>query len=159
MTLALTIFSGLLIIAGTLGAILPLPGLPVAWLGLFIYTAVHHFPHNLIWGLVVFGILVATTFIVDIFAPAIAALGHKPSKAGLLGALIGELVGIFWLGPVGALIGPFFGAYIGELIHSSNSQHAFRVATASLFGFVIGTAFKLLVGLSMFVYFIVVVLR
>ena len=71
----IAIISGLLILLGTLGAVLPfLPGLPVAWVGLLIYSI---WGQTDVWGLVIFGILVGLTMIVDIFAPAIAAKGHK----------------------------------------------------------------------------------
>jgi len=152
------IISSLLIVAGTLGAVLPfLPGLPLAWIGLLLYAWAHHFPTSMIVGLIVFAVMIALTVVVDVFAPALAAYGHKASKTGLAGAIIGGIFGVIVLGPIGILIGPFVGAFIGELAHAGNSQHAIRVAFASRLGLIIGTAFKLLVGISMLVYFIIMV--
>ena len=66
--------------------------------------------------------------------------------------------GIFILGPVGILLGPFAGAYLGELIAGGNQAHALKSAYGALIGLVVGSAFKLIVGISMFVYFMVRVL-
>lgn len=159
MNIWISIISGLLIVIGTLGAVLPfLPGLPVAWLGLLVYAWFNHFPSGLIWGLAVFGILIVLTIVVDVFAPAIAAKGKKASREGVWGAIIGGLLGISVLGPIGILIGPFVGAFIGEMISSANSEHALKIATASMFGLVLGGAFKLIVGTSMFIYFLILLL-
>ncbi len=151
----IALISGILIGIGTLGSVLPfLPGLPVAWLGLLVYAWYTSFDIITVWGLIVFGVLVGLTVLVDLVAPAIAARGHKASSLGVTGALIGGLVGIFFLGPIGILLGPFIGAFIGEMMHSANSEHAFQVAVASMFGLVIGSTFKLVIGTSMFIYFL-----
>ena len=152
-TIWIALISGLLIVIGTLGAILPfLPGLPVAWVGLLIYSI---WGRADIWGLIVFGVLIGLTIIVDIFAPAIAAKGRKASRLGVMGAIIGGLIGIFALGPIGILLCPFVGAFIGEMMNAANTEHALRVATAAMFGLVIGSAFKLIVGSAMFIYFLI----
>ena len=154
-----SIISGFLIVLGTLGAVLPfLPGLPLAWLGLFIYSYSSHFPQSLIWGLVVFGFLIGLTIIVDILAPALVAKGHKASNLAVLGALIGAIAGIMVLGPIGILLGPFLGAFLGEMISARNAQKAFSVAISSLLGLLIGSFFKLLVGVSMLIYFLWIVI-
>ncbi len=146
----------ILIIIGTLGSVLPfLPGLPVAWLGLLIYAWATDFTTVTIWGLIVFAILTALTVMVDVLAPAIATRGRKASKMGTVGAVIGGLLGIFVLGPIGILLGPFIGAFIGEMMNNTKTQHAFRVAIASMFGLVISSVFKLIIGTSMFIYFLI----
>ncbi len=152
------LISGFLIVLGTIGSVLPfLPGLPVALAGLLLFALVTK--SISIWGLIVFSILTLVTIIIDVLAPAIAAKGKKSSKLGVAGALIGGVVGIFVLGPIGILLGPFVGAFIGELMNNASHQHALSVAIASLFGLVISSAFKLIVGVSMFIYFIVEVIR
>ncbi|MBX4204786.1 MAG: DUF456 domain-containing protein [Candidatus Doudnabacteria bacterium] len=155
--LAINLISGFLIIMGTLGAVLPLlPGLPVAWLGLLLFAWYTHFAYVGVWGLVVFGILIGLTMLVDLFAPAImAAGGGKASRFGILGATIGGFAGIFFLGPLGILFGPFVGAYIGEILNNASREHALKVAWASMLGLVIGSLFKLLIGTTMFIYFLI----
>lgn len=151
----ITVVSGFLILAGTLGSVLPfLPGLPVAWAGLFIYSWTVNFPTNLILALAIFGFLIILTVVVDLVAPALAAKGHKASKLAVFGAILGAVVGIMTLGPIGILLGPFLGAFVGELVSARNSEQAFRVAIASLFGLVISSVFKLFIGSAIFIYFL-----
>lgn len=155
MNIWVNILAGLLIIVGTLGAILPiLPGLPLAWVGLFVYAWSTDFTQISVWMILIFALLTAVTVIVDITAPALAAKGKKASRSGALGALIGGFVGVFTLGPIGIILGPFLGAFIGEMMYEANAEHAWRIAWASMLGLVVGSVFKLAVGFSMFIYFL-----
>ena len=147
----------ILIIAGTLGALfLFLPLLPVAWFGLLIFAWYHHFTRNLVIGLVVFGILVILSLLLDTFAPALAASGKKMSRAAMLGTVLGGLGGEFLLGPIGVLAGPFFGAFMGEFISEGNPQKAFRAGLSTVKGLILSSVFKLAIGISMLVYFIII---
>jgi uncharacterized protein len=153
--LVIAIISGVLIAGGTLISLVPIfPGVQIAWIGLVIFAWYHHFQSVSIWGVVVFALLVMSTFIVDLIAPALAVKGQKASREGTWGALLGGMLGVFVLGPIGILLGPFIGALLGEMIHAANSEHALRVAASSLLSFLIGTGFKLIVGTCMFVYFL-----
>src|SRR5205807_1475950 len=102
----------------------------------------HHFASISVWGLMAFALLIGVCELVNIFAPAIAAKGRKASKLGALGAMLGGLLGVFTLGPIGIFLGPFIGAYLGEMLNSANAENALKVATASMFGIVIGSTFK-----------------
>jgi uncharacterized protein YqgC (DUF456 family) len=156
--IVLVIVSAILIILGTLGSVLPfLPGLPVALAGLLIFAAYSKFVPG--WVLIVFSILTLLTIIADVLAPAIAAKGRKASRSGVIGTLIGGFVGIFIFPPFGILIGPFLGAFIGEIMNEASTEHATRVAIASVFGMILGSIFKLVVGASMFLYFTVTTIR
>lgn len=156
--LIVTIICGFLIALGTLGSVLPLlPGLPVAYGGLLLYFwlgSATDISTGDIWGIIIFGVLTLSTILVDVFAPALAAKGKKASKFGVIGAILGAIFGIFVMGPVGILLGPFLGAFIGEVMNAAKTEHALRVAFASMLGLVIGSVFKLIVGVSMFVYFL-----
>ncbi|OGE80273.1 MAG: hypothetical protein A2660_01055 [Candidatus Doudnabacteria bacterium RIFCSPHIGHO2_01_FULL_45_18] len=152
--LAIGIISGFLIFLGTLGAILPfLPGLPLALAGLILFAWTSHAIS--IWGIAIFVGLVLVTILVDIFAPALAAKGRKVSKYGVWGALIGGFLGIALLGPIGILLGPLAGAFFGEMMNAGTTEDALQAAGAAMIGLVIGSVFKLMVGLAMFVYFLV----
>ena len=122
------------------------------------YAAFTRFDQIGAWGLGVFGILTLMTIVLDFLAPAIAAKGYKSSKMGSGGAIVGAFLGVFVLGPIGALIGPFIGAFVGEYMAVANSERAFKVATAAFIGFLLGSIFKLVVGVSMFVYFLIAVI-
>ncbi len=152
--ITVALITGALILIGTAGAVLPaIPGLGVALAGLIFYA----WFGNAIswWSVAVFAILTGLTMVVDLLAPAIAAKGKKASKQGLIGAVIGGILGTIVLGPIGILLGPFVGAFIGEMMNAANTEHAVRVAFSAMFGLVIGTGFKIIAGVSMFIYFLI----
>jgi uncharacterized protein YqgC (DUF456 family) len=149
--------SFLLIIAGIIGAVLPfLPGLPISFIGLLLMAIYTKFTTVSVTALIVFGILVAATIVLDVFAPALAAKGHKASGFGTMGAIIGTVLGVIIFGPLGILIGPFLGAFVGELANTgATTDHALKVAYAAVIGMLLGTVFKMMVGLGMIIYFLI----
>jgi uncharacterized protein YqgC (DUF456 family) len=53
--------------------------------------------------------------------------------------------------PFGFIIGPFLGAFIGEMINDSNdSQKEFKAATGSFMGFLASTFIKFVVSIVFF---------
>jgi uncharacterized protein YqgC (DUF456 family) len=147
--------SGFLIILGGLGAVLPIiPGPPLSFGGLWLYAWFTEYEKITPTVLIIFGILTALTFVTDIIAPALGARGYKASKYGVWGSMLGAFAGIFVLGPLGIIIGPFVGGFIGEMINARNLDNAVNVAWGSFIGFIIGSLFKLAVIIGMLVYFV-----
>ncbi|MEK7554474.1 MAG: DUF456 domain-containing protein [Patescibacteria group bacterium] len=134
----------LLFLVGVLGIFLPLlPGVPVAWIGFFIYAAVTDFTTIPLW--IVFLFLGATilTVVFDFVAPVIGARRWNASRYGVIGASIGLLLGIFFAGPFGIVIGPIAGAFLGEIIAGRTAEEATRGAVGTFIGFLAGTILKL----------------
>ncbi|MBX4187703.1 MAG: DUF456 domain-containing protein [Candidatus Doudnabacteria bacterium] len=151
--------SGLLILIGGLGSLLPiLPGPPLSFAGLWLYAWYTDYQQITPLVLIVFGVLTVLTFVVDFFAPALGARGYKASSYGVVGSMIGAFAGIFFMGPLGIIIGPFIGGFVGELIYARNMENAIKVATGAFVGFVIGSLFKIAVILGMMVYFVYVLI-
>ena len=97
--------------------------------------------------LITFGVLTVIVSILDYLLPSYMTKKFGGSKAGERGAMAGVLAG-FILGPVGIILGPFFGAVIAELIYDgSNSQRAFRSGLGSFLSFFVGTGIKLAISL------------
>ncbi|MDE5815530.1 MAG: DUF456 domain-containing protein, partial [Alistipes sp.] len=72
------------------------------------------------------------------------------SRAGVVGATVGAVAGIFVFPPVGILLGPFLGAVIGELLHdSSDTARALQVGIGSFLAFLVGTGLKLCVTIGL----------
>ncbi len=152
--------SGIIILAGLVGTILPfLPGAPLALGGLILYGWFTNFTHVTVLGILVFSFLTALTIIFDFLAPALGAKGYKSSRAGVWGAMIGGAVGIFTMGPLGAIFGPFLGGFIGEYLVNPSHEHALKAAWGAFVGMMIGTLFKLIVTISMFGYFLYAIIR
>lgn len=137
------IVSLLFVLAGIVGSILPaLPGPPLSWIGLLILYTTPKIPFDY-WML---GITFVITLIIAILDYVIPAQGTKRfggSKYGIWGTNIGLIVGIFAPIPFGFIIGPFVGAFIGELIYDqSNSKRALKAATGSFIGFLVSSFMK-----------------
>ena len=76
------------------------------------------------------------------------------SKAGMWGAAIGLVIGIFVLPPLGIIVGPFAGAVIGETLTGKKAAEAFRAGLGSLLGLMMGVGLKLAASLAMTFYFV-----
>ncbi|MCC9072065.1 DUF456 domain-containing protein [Flavobacterium sp. F-65] len=123
-------------IIGILGSFLPvLPGISLSWIGLLLLYLTKAVPMNY-W---ILGITLAITIVISILNYIIPAKGTKKfggSNYGVWGTNIGLVVGIFAPIPLGFIIGPFVGAFIGELIYDKKDHNrALKAATGSFIGF------------------------
>lgn len=149
------IVSGFLIVLGGIGAFLPiLPGPPLSFGGLLLYAWYTDFTKITPIMLVVFGLLTVATMIMDVVAPALGAKGYKASRYGTIGSFIGAFAGIFIFGPLGIIIGPFIGGFLGEMMNYNNLDQAYKTAVGSFIGFIFGSLFRLGVIIAMFGYFL-----
>lgn len=141
-TIFFAILAGVLLLAGLIGTFLPLlPGPPLAWAGL---VAAHFSVYCKldIWILVATGIAAAIVTAIDYIFPSIITKKSGGSEAATWGCNIG-LVASFFLGPLFILIGPFLGAFIGEMINdSSDTKRALHAAIGAFKGFLLGTGLK-----------------
>lgn len=143
-------------LVGILGSILPLlPGPPLCFVALLIQQLRTEPPFTAKFLWIWAGITVVVTAL-DYIIPLYGTRKFGGSKYGIWGCTIGLLAG-FWLGPLGIIIGPFAGAFIGEMIARNNSDHAFKAAWGSFVGFLLGTLLKLIVCFVMAWYLIKVI--
>lgn len=145
MDLILVILSGVLMIVGILGSFLPmLPGIPLSWAGLLLLHITTAIPMNYTF----LGITLLITIIIFALQYAIPALGTKylgGSRAGMIGATIGLVVGIFLPVPFAVLIVPFVGAFIGEILNRADSRTALKAASGSFLGLLASTFMEFIV--------------
>src|SRR3989344_993432 len=95
---------------GFLGIFLPIvPGVALAWLGLFIYAIVQDFQTISLTTVLIFLGLTLFTWITDFLAPMIGAKKYHASRYGVIGSSLGLLIGVLILGPIGIVAGPFLG--------------------------------------------------
>jgi uncharacterized protein YqgC (DUF456 family) len=154
MDVFLIITAGLLMIAGIAGCFLPaLPGPPLAYGGL-ILAHLSGFARFEKTTLAVLGVLTALTLVLDYVVPAWGARRFGGSRYGVWGAIIGLIIGVFFiplgpLGLIGMIGGAFLGAFAGELLAGGKSGPALRAAFGSLAGFAAGTFIKIALSLTM----------
>ena len=95
-TIALIIVCSILMVVGLAGVVLPLlPGIPLSWLGFFIYAIGTGFERISITIVVIFFILMLLTLVMDFVAPMLGARRYKASRLGVFSAFLGFTVGIF----------------------------------------------------------------
>jgi hypothetical protein len=157
MDIALAVLGTALVLLGFIGSILPvIPGPPISWVGLLLlkwtdYITDHGEAYgNTLWILLFFVVLVT---ILDYVVPIMGTKKFGGSKRGVWGATIGVVVGLFF-GPPGIIIGPFLGAYIGEITTGKKDRDALRAAWGSFVGFLLGVGMKLMVCGAILFFFI-----
>jgi uncharacterized protein YqgC (DUF456 family) len=134
----------ILLLAGIVGCILPfLPGPPLCFLALLVqqFNSEPVFTTRFMWiwaGITLFVVLL------EYIIPAYGTKRFGGTKYGMWGSTIGLIAGL-WFGPLGIVIGPFVGAFIGEILATQDSATALRSAWGSFVGFLVGTLLKLIV--------------
>jgi uncharacterized protein YqgC (DUF456 family) len=153
MNIALVILSFMLHLIGLLGAVVPaLPGPPLSFIALLVmqWSGYGGFSPAFLWLWA--GITLAAT-VMDYFLPSLMTKRFGGSRAAAIGSFVGLLAGIFIFPPWGIIIGPFFGALIGELIHDrAAGAKAFKVALGSFLAFIVGSGAKLIASSMMLFY-------
>jgi len=153
MDIILIIIGVLLILIGIIGCVIPgIPGPPIAFAALLLQNLKdeNHFSSKflIIWFLIT--ILVT---VLDYLVPAIGTKKFGGTKRGVWGSIIGLLIGIFFFPPIGLIIGPFLGAFIGELSGGKETDLALKAGFGSFIGFLFGVTLKLVVTALMAYYF------
>ena len=147
MDVMMAVFGAALILVGFLGSILPIiPGPPISWVGFLMLRWTDYVNQgtgayeNTLWILLFFVVVVT---ILDYVVPILGTKKYGGSKRGVWGATIGVVAGLFF-GPLGIIIGPFLGAYLGEISTGKKEREALRAAWGSFVGFLMGVGMKLM---------------
>lgn len=141
-------------IIGLLGTIVPvLPGTIISYAGL-LCISFSSYSELSTFMLVAWGIVAVAVIVMDYVLPGYFSNKFGGTKAGVTGATVGTILGIFF-GPMGIILGPFFGAVLGELMAEKLTfNQALKVGFGSMMSFLVGTLFKLIVGGFMLYYII-----
>ena len=152
MSIALIVLSGLLLTCGAVACVIPvLPGPLMSFCGLLCLIPTMCKPS--VFTLVVFGLVTAVATALDYIVPALGAKKFKCSKWGTWGCVIGTLLGVFFF-PIGLLLGPFLGAFVGELIAGRKALEAAKGGLGAFLGFLFGVGIKLIACIAMIVCYI-----
>ena len=142
-----------LMILGIIGCLVPvLPGPPLSFLGLLALHFTKFGDFSTLILLILGGVALAVT-IFDLIVPLWGTKKFGGSKYGSRGATIGLIIG-FFLGPIGIILGPFMGAFAGEMIFKDDVKYAIRAGFGSLLGFLTGIGLKLAASSVITFYFI-----
>lgn len=146
----------LFFIAGLLGTILPvLPGAILIFGGMLLYGIMTGFATLNATFFLLQAFTLIILFLIDFLASATGTKRYDGSTQAVWGAVIGTLLGLIFLGPLGIITGPFLGAVIVELVRGKKIDAAIRVGFGTLIGLLGGTLLKLGVEIVMIIYFFI----
>ena len=145
------------LVISIIGSLLPvIPGPPIGFAGMFLLRfssfveeSRAEWYDNLLWT---FAFITVIVTVLDYIVPVWGAKRFGGSRAGMLGAGIGVIAGIFFA-PVGLIIMPFLGAVIGEMAAGRDNRTSLRAGFGSFIGFLTGVVMKLIVCFLMAFYF------
>lgn len=144
----------LCIIAGFLGSFLPvIPGPPISYFGLLLLQFTSAAPFTLTF-FIVWALIIIIIMVLDNIIPVYGAKKYGGSPFGIWGSILGLVVGLFFP-PLGIVIGPIAGAFLGEMVSGKTSDQAFRAAWGSFVGFMAGTLLKVIASVMMGYYFFI----
>jgi len=145
----LYVIAAALILTGLVGAVVPaLPGIPLIFAGIWLIARIDQYRHLGPWWLAGIALVGAVGLTIDLLAGALGARRSGASRRAIWGALLGTLVGLFF-GLPGLLLGPFFGAVLGELAAGSSILRSTHVGASAWIGLIFGTLTKLVASLIM----------
>ncbi len=157
----ITIATGsILMLLGLAGSILPvLPGPPLGFIGLLLLALAKHFSPPLTATLVIIlGMVMVLTIVMDYIIPLLGARRYGASKWGIWGSVLGMVIGIFWP-PFGMLVGAFIGAVAGEWLAGKENVEAVRAGWGVMMGTLLATVLRLAVSGIMAYYFVLALLK
>jgi uncharacterized protein YqgC (DUF456 family) len=150
------VFSSCFLLA-VLGILLTVINFPGAWtvaLATLLYGLWNDFISFTVFQVVIFFILALASTFIDQLAMIMGAKRLGASKWGMLGAVVGGLVGIFF-GLIGLVVAPFVGAVIGESCFARKElSNAFKAGFGVFIGFVFGVGLKFGIAVGMTIYWV-----
>ena len=148
--------TGCLLAAGVVGCVLPvLPGHLIIFLAAVAHRLMLGAEGSGLrwWSFVILGVLVAISQILEMVSGAAGARWFGGTRWGALGALVGTIVGMFFM-PFGLLVGPLLGAMLGEIgLARQETRPAVISGVGSVVGTLAGVGIKIVIGAMMIVWF------
>ena len=150
----LWIASGLLILVGLAGTVLPvLPGTILILAGIVLGAWIDDFTRVGWVTVAVICVLAVAAWSLDYVAGLLGAKKAGASRQAVIGAALGTVAGIF-MGLVGVLFMPLVGAAVGEYLARKNHQQAVRVGVSTWLGIMVGLLAKVVIAFMMIGIFI-----
>ena len=148
MDLILLVLGLILCLIGILGSFLPIiPGPVSSWLGILLLYSTSTVEFNLNFILITFTVAISVGFL-DYIIPILGVKKLGGTRSGQIGTIIGLILCLILLGPIGIIIGPFLGALLGEMSTNKSFQDSIKPAFGSFIGVIAGSIIKFLISLS-----------
>jgi len=139
----------ILLLSGLAGVLLPiLPGALIIFVGALLHKILT--PEWLSWTtVIILGVLVLVERLLDFLGTMIGAKWLGATRWGIFGAVVGGIVGLFF-GLPGLILGPVFGALVGEIIFARRSLGlSAKAGVGAAVGFGLSTVARIALALLM----------
>lgn len=146
-----------LLIVGLIGTLIPfLPGHLILFFAAFAHWLMLGDDSGVEWWtFVTLGTLLIISQALEFLSGAIGSRWFGGTRWGAAGALIGGIIGIFFM-PFGLILGPLIGSVLCEyLIAKQEAKPAAVSGVGSVLGTLAGLIIKIVVGLMMIVWFVI----
>lgn len=150
----------LLMLPGIAGVVVPaLPGVPFMFVVALGYAVIDEFQRLTGNELAILGGLAVASLVVDYLAGTLGARFSGASVKSLAMGILGLVIGLIILPPLGGILGLFVGIFAAEFIRHKDQYRALKAATGGLIGSLAGIAINLLLAISFLIVFLVFTLR
>lgn len=141
----LVILGIILTAVGVIGTVIPgIPGVTLSYVGIILIQLSDKVQFSTRF-MIFWAVLVVIVQVLDYYLSIWGTKKFGGSKFGIWGCVTGMIVGLF-LGPWGIILGPFFGAVLGELIAGKQTKHALKAGFGSFVGFLLGNVLEITVA-------------
>ncbi len=148
----------LIMAVGCLGSVLPaLPSTPLVLIAAFAHKLYFKSASVGWFVLTLIVLMTALALIMDYLTTLYGAQKFGATKKGMIGAIVGGIVGLFFNLP-GILLGPFIGASLFEMMGGREWKPALKAGVGATLGLFAGAVGKLVCCLSMMTLFVIGVL-
>ena len=100
--------------------------------------------------LFIIGLLTILTIFLDYFGTLWGVTKFGATKKGIWGGVLGSIIGLLFMGPLGLLWGSILGVVCGELLAGRALLSALKVSIGNLLGFLGTTLLQLAISLIIF---------
>lgn len=146
----------LLMLAGVIASLLPLvPGLALVLVGVYVYALETGLAAGVGLGhLVLYTIVGGAAIVASSLAAPLATRAAGGSRAGVIGATLGLILGFLLAGPVGLVAGPCLGAVGGELLVGHSARQSIRSGFGTAVGILAGKVTEVAVSVGLVASFV-----
>jgi len=143
--------TGLIMLIGVLGCVLPgIPGAPLVFIAALAHRL--YFGETAsasTWVLAIIFLIMLFSVAVDYLASMYGAKKLGASRHGIIGAVVGGIIGFLTFNPIVLLIGPFAGAFVGEMIGGKDWKTSGKAGLGATLGLLGGALGKLACAIAM----------
>ena len=146
-------------IIGLIGVFMPLlPGVGLVFLGILIYAVATNFVSISATTVIIFGVVTILAWLIEYLGAVIGVKVGGGGKFAMLGLIIGALLGLISIGPIGLLVGMLLGAFLGATYEGSSANKASKAALFSVLGLLTAKTLQLLLAIGIIIAFITALL-